>query len=207
MSNQSEANWKASMANFRWASSPQSQPATSSSSGGASERTGFLSGFSGYIPLRSNARTNEEEAFFALSRWERLLGFIICCLGGAACFAIGFFIGLPLILIKPSKFAVAFCAGSLLVMLGFVILNGPVNQAKHLFSRERLPFTAAYLLSLFLTLYFALVSQSYFGTLVAGLVQVVALVSYFVAYFPGGIQTLRFGGQIALRGASNLLPV
>jgi hypothetical protein len=25
----------------------------------------------GYIPLRSNERSNEEEAYFALSRWER----------------------------------------------------------------------------------------------------------------------------------------
>lgn len=26
---------------------------------------------SGYVPLRSGDRTNEEEAYFALSRWER----------------------------------------------------------------------------------------------------------------------------------------
>lgn len=37
--------------------------------------------------------------------------------------------------------------------------------------------------------------------------QVVALVAYVLAYFPGGTQTLRFGGQIALRSAGNLLPV
>lgn len=36
--------------------------------------------------------------------------------------------------------------------------------------------------------------------------QVIALVSYVAAYFPGGIQTLRFGGQMALRGAGSLLP-
>ena len=36
--------------------------------------------------------------------------------------------------------------------------------------------------------------------------QVVALITYVLAYFPGGTQTLRFGGQIALRGAGNLLP-
>jgi len=37
--------------------------------------------------------------------------------------------------------------------------------------------------------------------------KVLALVSYVVAYFPGGSQTLRFGGQMALRGAGSLLPI
>jgi hypothetical protein len=35
---------------------------------------------------------------------------------------------------------------------------------------------------------------------------VVALLTYLAAYFPGGVTTLRFGGQMALRGASNVLP-
>ena len=38
-------------------------------------------------------------------------------------------------------------------------------------------------------------------------IQVVALVSYILAYFPGGTQTLRFGSQMALRGAGSLLPL
>jgi hypothetical protein len=38
-------------------------------------------------------------------------------------------------------------------------------------------------------------------------VQVVALLSYVLAYFPGGIQTLRFGGQMALRGVGTILPI
>lgn len=48
--------------------------------------------------------------------------------------------------------------------------------------------------------------HSYFGSLIFGIVQVIALLSYVVAYFPGGTQTLRLGGSLALRGASNLLP-
>lgn len=76
-------------------------------------------GLSGYIPLRSNERTNEEEAYFALSRWERFLGFLLCCAGAALCFFVAF-LTLPLLAIKPRKFAVAFSAGSLLFMLGCV---------------------------------------------------------------------------------------
>jgi hypothetical protein len=48
--------------------------------------------------------------------------------------------------------------------------------------------------------------KSYLGTLLAAIVQVVALLSYLAAYFPGGLTTLRFGGSMALRGAGSVLP-
>lgn len=42
---------------------------------GTSADTGLLayfrSGLSGYVPLRSSARSNEEEAYLSLSHWER----------------------------------------------------------------------------------------------------------------------------------------
>jgi len=157
--------------------------------------------------LRSSDRSNEEEAYFALGRWERLVGFIMCLLGAAACFSIAFFIHLPFFAIRPSKFAVSISLGSLLVMIGFVILIGPVNQFKHLFSKERLPFSVAYLSSLGLTLYFSLGNASYFGAIISGVIQIVCLVSYVAAYFPGGVQTLKFGAQMAMRGAGSILPI
>lgn len=69
--------------------------------------TRFTSSLSSGIPLRSSERSNEEEAYFALSRWERFLGFLICTAGAAACFMLSFFIGLPLLAVKPRKFAVS----------------------------------------------------------------------------------------------------
>ncbi len=42
------------------------------------------------MPLRSNARSDEEEAYFALSRWERFLGFCACVVGGGVCFLVAF---------------------------------------------------------------------------------------------------------------------
>jgi hypothetical protein len=36
--------------------------------------------------------------------------------------------------------------------------------------------------------------------------QILALVSYVLAYFPGGSATLRLAGGTALRSASSLLP-
>lgn len=94
-----------------------------------------------------------------------------------------------------------------LFMAGFAILQGPLAHLKHIFSSERLPFTAAYFGSLVLTLIFALVvscprvlpavcfpakrkadshgfriqKQSYLGTLVCAIIQCFALVAYFVS--------------------------
>ncbi|KAF8584434.1 SFT2-domain-containing protein [Ramaria rubella] len=194
--------------NFRWARGVTDDSRNSNANSGESQSTWsrWTSLAGAYVPLRSNERTNEEEAYFALSRWERLLGFGACLLGAAACFLVAF-ISLPLLALRPSKFALAFSLGSLLVMFGFAILSGPIAHLKHLCSKERLPFTFAYFGSLALTLYFAIGLKSYLGSLIGGIVQVIALLSYVLAYFPGGTSTLRFGGQMALRGAGNLLPI
>lgn len=214
MSADTETGFRQKFGSFRWAGSSSGQTNTAQASRHSDERswlqtnplTAFSNSISGYIPVRSGERTNEEEAYFALSRWERFLGFLMCCVGASICFLLAF-LTLPLLAVKPRKFAVAFSMGSLLFMLGFSILQGPLAHMKHIIGAERLPFTVAYVASLVLTLYFAVAKHAYIPTLICCIVQVVALLSYFFAYFPGGITTLQFGGRIALRGASNLLPV
>ncbi|KAG2127911.1 Got1/Sft2-like family-domain-containing protein [Suillus bovinus] len=213
----SEQSFRANLSQFRWDrgvtddSQQTQQPLPSSN-----PFSRFYNAVAGdYIPLRSSERSNEHEAWFALSRWERLLGFGACLLGVAVRFFVAF-MTLPFLAINPAKFALAFSLGSLLVMFGFSVLIGPLNHVKYLISKERVPFTLVYFSSLGLPLYFSISASlysfittrvhSYLGSLLAGVVQVVFLVAYVLAYFPGGTQTLRFGGQIALRGAGSLLP-
>jgi len=203
--NTTERSFRENLSQFRWARGNDEAPQQDAGSG-ANPFSRFYNAIGGgYIPLRSGDRTNEEEAYFALSRWERLLGFGGCLLGAAVCFFVAF-LTLPLLAVRPHKFALAFSLGSLLVMFGFSVLIGPINHLKHLVSKERLPFSLAYLASLGATLYFSLGAHSYIGSLIGAIVQVVALISYVLAYFPGGVQTLRFGSQMALRGAGSLLP-
>ncbi|TFK81934.1 ER-to-golgi vesicle protein transport Sft2 [Polyporus arcularius HHB13444] len=202
-----EQSFRDNLSQFRWARGNNDDSEQTSTAGGANPFSRFYNAIgSGYVPLRSSERSNEEEAYFALSRWERLLGFGACLIGAAVCFFVAF-LTIPMIALRPAKFALAFSLGSLLVMFGFSVLIGPINHIKHLMSKERLPFSIAYLASLALTLYFSLGAHSYLGSLLGAIVQVIALVSYVAAYFPGGIQTLRFGGQMALRGAGSLLPL
>ncbi|KAF8918328.1 ER-to-golgi vesicle protein transport Sft2 [Mucidula mucida] len=208
-----ESNFRSNLSQFRWArgqtdDSQQQQPPQQQASANPFSR--FYNAVAGdYVPLRSNERTNEEEAWFALSSWERLLGFGACLVGAAVCFFIAFLTLMRCFVLmgfRPSKFALAFSLGSLLVMFGFSVLIGPINHLKHLVSKERLPFTAVYFASLGLTLYFSLGLHSFLGSLISGVVQVVALIAYVLAYFPGGTSTLLLGGQMAMRGASSLLP-
>ncbi|KAJ7682915.1 ER-to-golgi vesicle protein transport Sft2 [Mycena rosella] len=175
--------FRANLSQFRWARgvTDDSQPAaplTAQPAGNPFSR--FYNAVAGdYIPLRSSERSNEEEAWFALSRWERLLGFGGCLIGAAVCFF-------------PRKFALSF---------SFSVLIGPINHIKHLVSTERLPFTLVYFSSLGLTLYFAMGPHSYLGSLVYLRPR-----SYVLAYFPGGSATLRLAGSTAFRSAGSLLP-
>ncbi|EJF60130.1 ER-to-golgi vesicle protein transport Sft2 [Dichomitus squalens] len=202
-----EQSFRDNLSQFRWSRGNNDDSQQNTSTGGSNPFSRFYNAIgNGYVPLRSSERSNEEEAYFALSRWERLLGFGACLIGAAVCFFVAF-LTVPMIVLRPAKFALAFSLGSLLVMFGFSVLVGPINHVKHLISKERLPFSVTYLASLGLTLYFSLGAHSYLGSLIGAIVQVVALVSYVAAYFPGGTQTLRFGGQMALRGAGSLLPI
>ena len=49
---------------------------------------------------------------------------------------------LPVVMLAPSKFAVCFTIGSLLLMSAFLSLRGWQSQLSHMFSTERLPFSA-----------------------------------------------------------------
>jgi hypothetical protein len=53
-----------------------------------------------------------------------------------------FFIGLPTLLLSPSKFALFFTIGCCLVLSAFAALKGWRAQMQHMLARERLPFSA-----------------------------------------------------------------
>jgi hypothetical protein len=98
----------------------------------------------------------------------------------------------------------------------FSALQGPIPYIKHLVSPPRIPFTATYFGSLALTLYFSIgvgfVISSTDGqlhstilTLLSAIVQILALLTFFASYVPGGVQGLRFGGRIMFNRAVSTL--
>jgi hypothetical protein len=123
----SEQNFRANLSQFRWArgNTDDSQPATQPAQGG-NPFSRFYNAVAGdYIPLRSSEQSNEDEAWFALSRWERcvfktvkdilantenavssrLLGFGGCLIGAAICFFVSF-MTLPFLAIKLVKLVI-----------------------------------------------------------------------------------------------------
>ncbi|KAG9307329.1 hypothetical protein G9A89_017157 [Geosiphon pyriformis] len=156
----------------------------------------------GYNPLNN---TQEEDEWFTLTRWQRLTGFGVCLLAAALCFLIAF-LTIPLLALKPRKFAVTYTMGSLFVLTSFALLHGPMAHLRHILSMQRLPFTFAYLGSMIATLYFAVGLHSYILTIIFSIIQVLALIWYVVSYFPGGVGTLQFGSRVFANQASNILP-
>ncbi|KAL2835796.1 Got1/Sft2-like family-domain-containing protein [Aspergillus pseudoustus] len=152
-------------------------------------------------PLPAPTRREEEDSFFALSRWDRMLVFFACNLGAAVCFVICFFL-FPVLSLKPRKFAILWSVGSLLFLLSWAVLMGPAIYAKHLVSGPRLPFTAAYFGSIALTLYFAIGLHSTFLTLISSIFQLAALLWYVVSYFPMGSSGLQFMGRFGAQRVS-----
>jgi hypothetical protein len=69
--------------------------------------------------------------------------YFFCFMGAGLFFLIlAFTIALPTIILSPSKFALAFTLGCTSMMMAFASLKGWQQQLKHMFSSERLPFSA-----------------------------------------------------------------
>ncbi|KAA6406375.1 MAG: Vesicle transport Got1 SFT2-like [Lasallia pustulata] len=195
-----------SMSNLGWSRRDAELPINTSAASPILSRLQALNPFGagGYVrlphqegpgaPLPAPSRREEEEGWFALSRWDRLLVFAACNLGALACFVICFFL-FPVLSLKPRKFAILWSMGSVLSLASWAVLMGPITYAKHLVSGPRLPFTAAYFASIFMTLYFAVARQNTLLTLFSSMVQLACLMWYLVSYFPMGGTGLRFAAR------------
>jgi len=145
-------------------------------------------------PLPARTRREEEEGWFALSRWDRLLIFAGLNLGALALFVICFTL-FPIVALRPRKFAILWSMASALFLASWAVMMGPLVYVKHLVSTERLPFTATYFGSIALTLYFALGLRITILTILSAAVQIICLVWYTISYFPMGSTGLKFAAR------------
>ncbi|KAI0391605.1 Got1/Sft2-like family-domain-containing protein [Xylariaceae sp. FL0594] len=155
----------------------------------------------GGAPLPASNRRDEEEGWFVLSRWDRLLIFGACNLGALACFVLCFALW-PVLMAKPRKFVILWTFGSVLFITSFGAVMGPKTYVLHLTSGPRLPFTAAYFGSIVLTIYFSAGLHNTILTLISALIQIACLVWYLVSYFPMGSSGLRLATSFGARRAA-----
>ncbi|GME94451.1 unnamed protein product [[Candida] boidinii] len=154
------------------------------------------------LPLNNSDIANEEPEWFKLSRFERLMGFIILILGSIACFTLGIFL-FPVLALKPRKFAMLWTLGSLLFVISFSLLQGPMDYIKHLLSKERLPFTLIFFGSVFSTIYCATILKSTILTLITGIIEIFSVLYYTLSYFPYGAQGFQMLTSMGMRQFSS----
>ncbi|OCT51856.1 hypothetical protein CLCR_11386 [Cladophialophora carrionii] len=106
-----------SMNSLGWSRRDPDVPANTSSSTPILSKISSLNPFGrqGYVqlptheapgaPLPAPSRREEEEGWFALSRWDRLMIFGGCNLAALACFVICFAL-FPVLSLKPRKFVI-----------------------------------------------------------------------------------------------------
>ena len=67
-----ESNFHSSLTQFRWARGATDDSPATDAGNSRNPFSRFYNAIGGaYVPLRSSENSNEEEAYFALSRWER----------------------------------------------------------------------------------------------------------------------------------------
>jgi len=196
-----------------WSRRDEDLPATTSQSGLLSSLKSLnpFGGDRGYVRLPTTegsgaalpapSRREEEEGWFALSRWDRLMIFAGCNLGALACFVVCFAL-FPIVATRPRKFVILWTLGSLLFLSSWAAVMGPWQYVLHLASTPRLPFTAAYFGSIGLTLYFSMGLHSTILTLFSAIIQLACLVWYLVSYFPMGSSGLRLATTFGARRAA-----
>jgi len=109
-------------------------------------------------------------------------------------FALAFGFALPMITVRPQKFAISFTMGSLLFMGSFGILKGPMAHLKSMCGADQMLFSTVYIASMLATLYFTFNkggAKGYLYVIMASGGQIVALLYYLVSFLPGGTAGLR----------------
>ncbi|KAG6616136.1 protein transport protein sft2-like [Phytophthora cinnamomi] len=98
---------------------------------------------------------------------------------------------LPLIMIRPSKFALSFTLGSMCCMGAFAMLKGPAAYISGLLQPNRLLLTSAYFVTLGCTLYSCLILGNYVFVVLSSVMQLMTLGSFALSSFPGGNSSLK----------------
>ncbi len=138
--------------------------------------------------MRSTLESQLPSKIMGMNYQQRLQVFVVALVVSALFFALAFIVGLPLITVRPQKFALSFTMGSITFMSSFAILKGPYEHFKTLLSGDRLHFTTIYIGSMILTIYLTFTAggmEGYVLVLGASGMQLVSLVWYLVTFLPG----------------------
>ncbi|KAH8075218.1 hypothetical protein JL721_1214 [Aureococcus anophagefferens] len=135
-----------------------------------------------------------------LDRAQRFKWYVALLMVAAAFFstALNF---LPLVVIKPAKFATAFCIGTVASIAAKFMLNGPLTQLRKMVALRKLPYTLALFASTALTLYACFGLGNFVAIVLSSGMQIAALLYYLFGDTPGGIAGIKLLGRLVLKTA------
>lgn len=142
-----------------------------------------------WVQRRSKDVAASAQAGFEASRRFRF--FLLWLLVALFFFTLAFVIGLPVLVLRPQKFALCFTLGSIAYMGAFAAFRGLRAQLSMLFRRDRALFTLAYLTTMILTLHAAVVLRSFLLTVLASTAQFTTLLYYLGTFIPGGYRGVK----------------
>ncbi|GAB9473127.1 hypothetical protein Gpo141_00010285 [Globisporangium polare] len=150
-------------------------------------------------------KSNTENSLLPAMSWNtRFKYFVAMTLMGLMFFGMAS-IFLPLIMIRPSKFALSFMFGSMCLMTAFAMLKGPGAFLAGLLEPKRLALTTAYFFSLGATLYSCLVLGNYVLVVCTSVMQLITLGVFAMAVLPGGNASLKAFGVLFTKAARQMI--
>jgi len=156
-----------------------------------------LQGFS-FDSMKQSMEAQMPKKILGMGYQQRFQVFCALLFLSALFFALAFFVGVPMLTLKPQKFALSFTCGSVTFMGSFAIMKGPYEHFSSMFTMQRMPFTIIYLGSMMTTLYLTCTKgglKGYALVIISSGVQLVALLWYLVSFLPGGTMGLQMVGK------------
>lgn len=156
-----------------------------------------LHGFS-FEGMKQSMEAQMPKKIMGMNYQQRFKVFCALLFLSALFFALAFFVGVPMLALKPQKFALSFTCGSITFMGSFGIMKGPKEHLMSMCTLQRMPFTIIYLGSMMSTLYLTCTKggmKGYALVLVSSGVQLVALLWYLISFLPGGTMGLQLVGR------------
>jgi hypothetical protein len=129
---------------------------------------------------------------------ERLSTSVHLLMASIGFLVLGLLVGLPTVVLKPSKFIMCMTLSTLLGAASVVVMRKPAVFLQELVAQpvESIPLIALLLASLF-TVYVTVVVHQYVAILMAGMLQIFCMLWYISTFIPGG----RAGLNVLLKTA------
>ena len=117
---------------------------------------------------------------------RRFRAFALLLVTSLVMFGLAFTLGLPILVIRPQKFALAFTTGSIFFCTALAVVRGVGPFLRSFLTSRRLPYALAYALTLVLTLWAACLRRSYILTVVFASMQIGFWCWSALMHMPGG---------------------